>query len=50
MADIIKDDVQTYVRKLISREFEYSNNEDKVSSDNRKLNTGEHRNEQNRSK
>jgi hypothetical protein len=49
MANIIKDDLQTYIRKLISKEFESSNNEDKASSDNRKINTGEHRNEQNRS-
>ena len=49
MADISKDDVQTYVRKLISKEIESINNENKVLSDNRKLNKGEHRNPQNRS-
>ena len=48
MADILKDDVQTYVRELISKEFESINNEDKAPSDNRKLNQGEHRNQQNR--
>lgn len=48
MADILKDDVQTYVRELISKEFESSNNEDKAPSYNRKLNKGKHRNQQNR--
>ena len=33
MADISKDDVQTYVRELISKEFESINNEDKAPSD-----------------
>ena len=49
MADIFKDDVQNYVRELISEKFEAINNEDKAPSDNRKLNRGEHRNQQNRS-
>jgi len=49
MAVISKDDVQTYVRKLISKEIESINNENKALSDNRKLNKGEHRNRQNRS-
>ena len=49
MADIFKDDVQTYVRELISKEFESSNNENKAPSDNRKFNQGELRNQQNRS-
>jgi len=48
MSDISKDDVQTYVRELISKEFESINNENKALSDNRKLNKGEHRNPQNR--
>jgi hypothetical protein len=33
MIDIIKDDVQTYVRELIAKEFESNNNEEKVFSD-----------------
>ena len=48
MADILKNDVQTYVRELISKEFESGNNENKVPSDNRKLNKREQRNGQNR--
>ena len=48
MADIMKDDVQAYVRELIAKEFESINNEEKVLSDNRALNAGEHRNQQNR--
>jgi len=48
MSDISKDDVQTYVRELISKKFESINNENKALSDNRKLNKGEHRNPQNR--
>ena len=47
MADIFKDDVQTYVRELISKEFESNNNEDKAPSGNRKLNQNEHRDQQN---
>jgi hypothetical protein len=46
MADISKDDVQTYVRELISKEFE--SNKNKAPSDNRKLNKGELWNPQNR--
>ena len=48
MADILKDDVQTYVKELISKEFGFENNENTAPSDNRKLNEGEHWNEQNR--
>ena len=48
MADILKDNVQTYVRELIAKEFESINNKDKFSSDKRKLNKGEQRNEQKR--
>ena len=48
MADISKDDVQAYVRELISKEFGSINNENKALSDNRKLNKDEHRNPQNR--
>ena len=44
MADIMKDDVRTYVEKLIKKEFSSKKNEEKVLSDNRKRNTGEHRN------
>ena len=49
MADIMKDDVQAYVRDLIAKEFESINNEEKVLSDNRTLNASEHRNGQGRS-
>ena len=48
MADIFKDDVQTYVREMISKEFDSGNNDNKVPSDNRKLNKNEQRNGQNR--
>ena len=48
MADILKDTVQTYVRELIAKEFGSINNKDKFSSDKRKLNKGEQRNEQKR--
>ena len=48
MADIFKDDVQTYVKELISKKFESNNNEDKAPSDNRKVNRNEHRDQQNR--
>ena len=47
MADILKDNVQTYVRKLIAKELESINNKDIFSLDKRKLNKGEQRNEQN---
>ena len=46
MADIIKDDVQTYVRKLISKEFESGGNEEKAPADNRKSTMSEHRSHQ----
>ena len=49
MADILKYDVQTYVRELISKEFGSGNNEGKTPVDNRKFNEGEHRDQQNRS-
>jgi hypothetical protein len=48
MADIIKDDVRTYVEELIKREFSTKNNEGKVLSVNRKTNTREPRHEQGR--
>jgi hypothetical protein len=35
MADIVKDDVQTYVRELIAKEFESNNKEENIFSDNR---------------
>ena len=44
MADIMKDDVQTYVRELISKEFKSNHKDDRAPSDNRQLNEGEHRN------
>ena len=49
MADILKYDVQTYVRELISKEFGSNNKEYKVPLDDRKLNEGEHRKGKNRS-
>ena len=48
MADILKDNVQTYVSELIAKEIESINNKDKFSWDKRKSNRGEQRNEQNR--
>jgi hypothetical protein len=48
MADILKDDVQTYVKDLNSEEFKSINNEDKSPSDKRKLTQDEHLNQQNR--
>jgi hypothetical protein len=48
MADILKDDVQTYVRKMILEEFESNNNENKAPSGNPKSNKDELRNLQNR--
>jgi len=48
MADILKDDVQTYVKELILKEFKFYSNEDYAPSDNRKLNLDEHRNGQDR--
>ncbi len=48
MVDILKDDVQTYVRKMILEEFESNNNENKAPSGNRKSNKDELRNLQNR--
>ena len=47
MANIMKDDVQTYVRKLISKEFGSNHNEEKARSDSRKLNTDGNRYGQN---
>jgi hypothetical protein len=46
MADISNDDVQTYVRDLISKKFESNKNEDKAPSDNRNLNQNGHRDQQ----
>ncbi len=43
MTDIINYDARTYVQKLIKKEFSSKNNEEKVLSDNRKTDTGEHR-------
>ena len=43
MDDIIKYDVRTYVQKLIEKEFSSKNNEEKILSENRKTDTGEHR-------
>ena len=49
MADLLKYDVQTYVRELISKEFGIINKVDKADSGNRKLNEDEHQYQQNRS-
>jgi hypothetical protein len=43
MADILKDDVPTFVRDLISKEFE-SNNKEKGFSDKRNVNPSELKN------
>jgi len=48
MADIMKDDFQTYVRELIAKKFESNINEGKAPSNNRSLDKDEHRNGQNR--
>ncbi|MGA7145831.1 MAG: hypothetical protein WBY47_15130 [Desulfobacterales bacterium] len=48
MADILKDDVQTYVRKMILEEFESNNNENKAPSGSPKSDKDELRNLQNR--
>ena len=48
MADILKDDVQTYVRELISEVFESSDKEDSASSDNRKSSEDDQRNQETR--
>ena len=48
MVDILTDDVQTYIRKMISKEFEVLNNEDKTPSGNRKSNNNEHWNQPDR--
>jgi len=42
MTNILTNDVQTYVRELISREFGSVNNEDNAHSENRKLINREH--------
>jgi len=42
MADIIKYDVRTYVQKLIQNEFSSKNNQEKILSEKRKPDTGEH--------
>ncbi len=41
MADILKDDVPTYVRDLISKEFESNHNKEKGLSGERKVRTRE---------
>jgi hypothetical protein len=46
MADIMKDDVRTYVRELIAKEFGTHIDTEKVLSDNPKIGTGESRNGQ----
>ena len=48
MADILKNNVQAYVRELIAKAFESSNNKDKSSSDKRNVNKSEQWNAQNR--
>ena len=46
--DILNNNVQTYVEKLIEKEFSSNNNEEKDLSDNRQFNPGEHRKGQSR--
>jgi hypothetical protein len=48
MADIMKDDVRTYVEELIKREFSTKSKEEKVLLGRRKADAGEHRNVQRR--
>lgn len=48
MADIVKNDVQTYIRELISKEFKSNNHQDKAPADSRTLNKAEHRDGQKR--
>jgi hypothetical protein len=45
MADIIKSDIQTYVRELIAKEFGTNAHFEKVNSDDLMTNTGGYRNE-----
>ena len=40
MANILKDDVQTYVRELIEKEFQLNRVEEKSLSQNRAFNKG----------
>jgi hypothetical protein len=44
MADIMKDDVRTYVEELIKKEFLFKKNEEKIFSDKCKAGPGETRN------
>ena len=46
MMDILNNNVQIYVEKLIEKEFSSNNNEEKDLSDNRQFNPREHRKEQ----
>ena len=48
MADILKNNVQTYVRELIAKEFKSKNNEEKVFLEHCKINTGDHQGGQRR--
>ena len=49
MTNILTNDVQTYVRELISKEFGSVNNEDNAHSENRKLINREHQKQQKQS-
>jgi hypothetical protein len=42
MTNILTNDVQTYVRELISNEFDSGNKEEKAHSEDRKLISSEH--------
>ncbi len=42
MTNILTNDVQTYVRELISKEFGSVNNEEKANSENRRSINSEH--------
>ncbi len=46
MTNILTNDVQTYVRDLISNEFDSGNKEEKAQSENRKLIKSEHQKQQ----
>ena len=46
MADIMKDNADTYIKDLILEEFESNSNEDKILSDTSTLDTNERQNTQ----
>ena len=48
MTNILKYDVQSYVREMISKEFGHVNDKEKAHLDNRKLINSEHQKQQKR--